>query len=933
MTALSPERSAPERSAPDEPAPDEPAPREPAPAADLAPAAATGSASLGVGVGVGVGGCDAARRPVGLGQPRLALLRRGSRLLENPLLRNGHALNLSTAASSLAGLAFWLVAARRYSITTVGRNAAAISALMFVGGVSQLNLSSALVRFVPSAGRRARMLVLGVYATAAATAIVLGTVFLVLVKRVAPELGFLVANRALAVWFVLSCAVWAIFVLEDGALTGLRRAGWVPVENTAFGLSKLVAAGVLAALLPSDGIFIAWSVCTLLTVVPTNVAIFSRALRVASGTGDADPSGAAGGPRRSNEVDEPLFGRLVRYVPYDFAGSLCWLAATALVPVLVIARVGASRGAVVNLCWVVAYAMYLASINLGSSLVVETTSGRSSLASARRVARSHLVLVLGPPAIVLAVVARPLLGLFGTAYAHSGPELLGLLALSAVPFVTTATAVSSYRARAATRNVAVVNVALLAVLVVTTFPLLGPLGPVALGVGWLTAQVVVAGGIALSERSERHLALPAASALTLALARLVTRWKLPRPLRRMSARHADSGSRRVIEELLPDVDSFLRGVATGASSGGAPHLDLVAWTRQLTPGNVTVCSGGSDRAVAQIALEGCRERLLVKVARSAAGAEELRREHAVLDELHADERLGTWRQLLPHWEAGDELRPDCVIERVLPGVDASVVLRRRPELATAVARSGLEAVGALHRRTAAWVVVDEQRLADWLSPALEVLRSSHPTGEVPARQLETTAALESRLSAALLGHSLEVSWVHGDYSPGNVLVADRLGTVSGIVDWSRARPGAPPALDRLLWLAAIHCEVTGQQLGALVRAVLADNGTGPGGRSRRAAAGFGRLWQSLTSELEEHRTRRPRRGGGGPAPADLLVWVWLDHVASNLTKSARYLRSPLWWVANVETVLAAVEHGERQGAASRPGVEGRPQARGGHQSR
>jgi O-antigen/teichoic acid export membrane protein len=73
--------------------------------------------------------------------------------LRTPLYRNGYALVLSSATTSVLGVAYWIVAARTYTPAAVGLNAAAISAMMFLAGVSQLNLMSALLRFIPGAGR------------------------------------------------------------------------------------------------------------------------------------------------------------------------------------------------------------------------------------------------------------------------------------------------------------------------------------------------------------------------------------------------------------------------------------------------------------------------------------------------------------------------------------------------------------------------------------------------------------------------------------------------------------------------------------------------------------------------------------------------------------------------------------------------------------
>src|SRR5438046_991932 len=80
------------------------------------------------------------------------------------LYRTGNALVVSVGVTSGVGVVYWLLAAHLYSRRTVGLNAAAVSVMMLLAGVSQLNLASTMARFVPRAGSRTRVLVRAAYA-------------------------------------------------------------------------------------------------------------------------------------------------------------------------------------------------------------------------------------------------------------------------------------------------------------------------------------------------------------------------------------------------------------------------------------------------------------------------------------------------------------------------------------------------------------------------------------------------------------------------------------------------------------------------------------------------------------------------------------------------------------------------------------------------
>jgi hypothetical protein len=102
---------------------------------------------------------------------RLRGLLRGWR---DPQHRDGLALVLSSGISSVVGLLYWVLAARLFPPHVVGVNTTLISTMTLLGITAQLNLGSALLRFVPVAGRSAGSLVGACYGTAVLTACALG---------------------------------------------------------------------------------------------------------------------------------------------------------------------------------------------------------------------------------------------------------------------------------------------------------------------------------------------------------------------------------------------------------------------------------------------------------------------------------------------------------------------------------------------------------------------------------------------------------------------------------------------------------------------------------------------------------------------------------------------------------------------------------------
>lgn len=141
----------------------------------------------------------------------------------SPVTREATALMSSTAVASAVNLLFWVVAARLYPTSAVGRASAAISAMTLLAMFAQLNLHSLFVRFLPEAGRHTMRLLTAGYTVMLAATLLLGGGF------VALGLGsqFLTGDAAVRVGFVVGVAALAPFIVQDGVLTALGRTMWV----------------------------------------------------------------------------------------------------------------------------------------------------------------------------------------------------------------------------------------------------------------------------------------------------------------------------------------------------------------------------------------------------------------------------------------------------------------------------------------------------------------------------------------------------------------------------------------------------------------------------------------------------------------------------------------------------------------------------------
>jgi O-antigen/teichoic acid export membrane protein len=393
----------------------------------------------------------------------------------NPVHRDGLALVLSSGLTSAVGLLYWIVAARLFDPATVGVNAVALSTMQLLGGVAHLNLTQALLRFGPVAGRRTRRLTLACYAVACGVAALVGLGYAAGAPVWAPQMVDAVGYGPLLVFFAVATPAWAIFTMQDYLLTALKRATVVPLENLVFALLKIGLLVAAAGLAFVGGIAGSWVLATVVIVVAVNAWLLLWAIpRVATG-----------------EPVEPVRPRAIaRFVRSDYAGATLWQLAMNGIPALVLARLGAEDAAVYGIVWTIAISLYLIPSGMGQSMIAHTAAdpGRADAARRAMVRRSMLLVV--PAAVVLSVGAYPVLWLFGEHYAQRGAWALALAALSAIPQVVTASTVAQARVQQRMRVLVVVPGSLAVAVIACAWLLMPVWGITGVALSWLVVQLV-----------------------------------------------------------------------------------------------------------------------------------------------------------------------------------------------------------------------------------------------------------------------------------------------------------------------------------------------------------------------------------------------------------------------------------------------------------
>jgi hypothetical protein len=320
------------------------------------------------------------------------------------------ALLANTALNGVLGITFWLLAGRLASISDVALAIAGSALMILVSVLTQTNLGTALSRFLGAAGGRSRRLVGFSYGVSMlSTMVVVGA----MLALAALDHGALLRSSAWTFTLILAISIplWTAFALQDNVLVAMRKAPWIPIENTAAAILRLILLPFLAGS-GASGLFLAY----ILPCVPAVGVITVLILR------NLAPVSAAPGPTGSRAM--------MGFALIDFPGVLATAAALRIVPILVLQLRGSDQAAFVGLPWTTLTVALLALSQISLALLAElAVPGVDHVAVVRRAHR--LILFLVPVCLVGAALVVPLLRVAGAKYASNGTPVLfgGVLAL------------------------------------------------------------------------------------------------------------------------------------------------------------------------------------------------------------------------------------------------------------------------------------------------------------------------------------------------------------------------------------------------------------------------------------------------------------------------------------------------------------------------
>jgi O-antigen/teichoic acid export membrane protein len=416
-------------------------------------------------------------------------LRQIKQHISSPLYRNSLFLMANVVVTTGLGFFFWMVVARFYTEAEVGLAAAIISAVSFLALFSRLGLGFALIRFLPKAEKPVEMInscftLSGIVALAAAAIFVAG------LDLWSPALSFIKQDAMFILAFVFFALCWTLSGLMDSIFVAGRRAEFVLSKNTIISLLKIPLPILMVLFFRAFGIVSSWGIAIAIALA---ISLFLFLPRVQNGYYPVP------------KINFGLLKHIWRYSAGNYLAALFSAAPSLVLPILIVNILGAEQNAYFYVAWMIAGLLFAIPMMVSTSLFAEGSRFEEELEINVRRSFKFIFLLLIPALILVVVLGKWLLLLFGASYSAYALGLLWILAASGLFVGVNSVYMTILRVKHRIKELVLISGLVTTAVLVASYLITPTTGIIGIGYVWIAAQGLVSVYVILAIKPWRQM--------------------------------------------------------------------------------------------------------------------------------------------------------------------------------------------------------------------------------------------------------------------------------------------------------------------------------------------------------------------------------------------------------------------------------------------
>jgi len=324
---------------------------------------------------------------------------------------------IDSISSALLGFIFWFVAARLFSIDSVGLSSALISAVSLLAFIAGLGLDDGIIRYLPSDPDKDKFINI-IFTLTGIAGILCSIIFILGIPFWSPALMIIYKNPLYATTFLLLVAVSVYYVMLGAVFISYKRAGFQLIRSMILNLGKLLIIFIAASVFGMLGILFSWGIALILATIFGMLYFLPKLIH---------------GYRPAWKLEKATNKEMIRYSLANYFSGGLWSLPQWILPLMMINILGATSNAKFFIGQSVGGIIIAIPGAISTSIYAEGSNQIESLRKNLERGIKLIALLLIPSVVVLLIFGGFILSLFGGAYATGSIFTLRLVALSAIP--------------------------------------------------------------------------------------------------------------------------------------------------------------------------------------------------------------------------------------------------------------------------------------------------------------------------------------------------------------------------------------------------------------------------------------------------------------------------------------------------------------------
>lgn len=398
--------------------------------------------------------------------------------IKTSLYINAFYLMIGTVGTSFMGFVFWIIAARFYKSNDIGLASAAISASHLIGIFAELGFVISLIRFLPSAGNDANILVNTCFSLCGLTSFILSILFLSAIEFLSPSLA-LIRNEPLSlIAFIAYSWVCVQTSLISSFFIAKRATKYITIQ--AF-LSKPlnIAFVILFAFVvnSSFSILLSMLISSLFAIL---IGFFWFMPKLQKGY------------KPLPKIKVRILKNIYNYSLGSYVSRVFLLIPAHIFPIMVVNVLGAEINAYFYIAWSFISILQIIPSSISNSLFAEGSNQELFFHEKIMKSLKLIFLMLIPSILFFVIMADKLLLIFGHSYSKNASITLQILSLSVIPWSMNYLYITLGRVKKDLKGILIVSISAAVLALGIGYILMPFWGLIGASLGWLIGLSVVA---------------------------------------------------------------------------------------------------------------------------------------------------------------------------------------------------------------------------------------------------------------------------------------------------------------------------------------------------------------------------------------------------------------------------------------------------------